>query len=290
MKSSYHKQISRSIHPIQIDQTEDNELVTEGLDIIETLASSETSPSILILTSIKTVLLTTVLTSTVHNNDKTLSLCELMLYIYFQIGSLTAVPSVTLRSRISTVLTNYTRSYTSIFTSPTSLTTQSSNFSRTMSTMQLFTSSSVSSASMILTSSALSSIDTPGTPMTIPPSSNTAIQPLATSTDPPVNTVLPVSPPASSCYACPPSTDYVDVPAKDVLSKIATFIAQVPQNCSIYGFAYEFPADLVNYDVGYNMSISLLPFCSDPSTSTCEDPLSDYSSSDVLWGAWRNCK
>ena len=70
---------------ISIGQTEDNELVIEGLGLIETLVSSETSSNVSTLTTFKTTLLTTVFMNMVCTYDKTLSLCELMLHVYFRI-------------------------------------------------------------------------------------------------------------------------------------------------------------------------------------------------------------
>ena len=59
----------RSIHPVQVVQTEDNSLVVEGVGVFETLVSSEISSSVITLTAFKTIVLTTVSTSMICTCD-----------------------------------------------------------------------------------------------------------------------------------------------------------------------------------------------------------------------------
>ena len=84
--TSFLSQISRSVHPVQIVQTEDNGLMIEGVGVIESLISSEISPSVVTLTAFKTILLTTVSTSMICTCDNTLSPYELTYLTDFEVG------------------------------------------------------------------------------------------------------------------------------------------------------------------------------------------------------------
>ena len=88
MTSSYQgpTQIQRSIHPIQIAQTEDNGLVLEGVGVIETLVGSEISSNVVTFTAFKTILLTTVSTSMICTCDNTASLRELTFVTQYRTG------------------------------------------------------------------------------------------------------------------------------------------------------------------------------------------------------------
>ena len=69
-----------------------------------------------------------------------------------------------------------------------------------------------------------------------------------------------------------------------------TLTGMIPNNCSVNGFNYVYSENLDPSQVGYNMTITPIPFCSGLSTSTCENPLPGYNSTENLWGAWRNCE
>ena len=138
------------------------------------------------------------------------------------------------------------------------------------------------------TSSAPTSVDISITSTNVPTPSITSFQPSATLSDAPASTVLPVDPPTSSCNACP--EHHMDVHENNVKSKIASFAGMIPNNCSVNGFNYVYSENLDPSQVGYNMTITPIPFCSGLSTSTCENPLLGYNSTKNLWGAWRNCE
>ena len=59
----------RTVHPVQVVQTEDNSLVVEGVSVFETLVSSEVSSSVITLKAFKTIVLTTVSTSMICTCD-----------------------------------------------------------------------------------------------------------------------------------------------------------------------------------------------------------------------------
>ena len=84
--TSFPKQIPQSVHPVQIAQTEDSTLVLEGIGVIETLFSSEISPSVVTLTAFKTLVLTSVSTSMICTCDNILSPCKLMFQVHFRVG------------------------------------------------------------------------------------------------------------------------------------------------------------------------------------------------------------
>ena len=196
------------------------------------------------------------------------------------------MPSITRNS------TNLFQSIASVFDIFSSLDTQPSGSDVTVnSTTQLSTFSGVSSFSTPTTpnSSTSSSVNTSPTSLGISPALITDVQPSVTLTYTSTSTVLPVSPPSSSCYACP-TVHYVDVHAKNVFSTIANFSEMIPNSCSTNGFSYEYPSDWNDEQVGYNITITPIPSCAGLSTSTCENPLPDFNSSENLWGAWRNCK
>ena len=195
------------------------------------------------------------------------------------------MPSITRNS------TNLFQSTPSAFDTFSSLATQSSgSYATVNSTTQLSTFSSVSSFSSPTTpTSTSSSVDTSPTSSSISPAPITDVQTSVTLTYTSASTVLPVSPPSSSCYACP-TVHYVDVHAKNVFSTIANFSEMIPDSCSTNGFSFEYPSDWNDEQVGFNITITPIPSCGGVSTSTCENPLPDFNSSENLWGAWRNCK
>ncbi len=80
------QQMPRSIYPIQIAQTEDNTLMLEGVGVIETLLSSEISPSLVTFTAYETIVLTTVSTSMICTCNNNLIPCELTFHVRFQAG------------------------------------------------------------------------------------------------------------------------------------------------------------------------------------------------------------
>ena len=152
--------------------------------------------------------------------------------------------------------------------------TQTSIFPATFDSItQIFISSSDDSASTHLTptSSALTSISISITSTNILTPSVTSFQHSATLSDTPASTVSPVDPRTSSCNACP--EHHVNIHENDVKSKIANFASMIPNKCSVNGFNYVYSENLDPSQVGYNMTISLILFCSDLSTSTCENPL-----------------
>ncbi len=80
------RQISQSVHPVHIAQTEDNTLLLEGVGVIETFVSSEISSSVVTLTAFKTIVLTSVSTSMICTCDNTMSPCKLTFRVHFRIG------------------------------------------------------------------------------------------------------------------------------------------------------------------------------------------------------------
>lgn len=75
----------RSIHPVQVVQTEDNSLMIEGVGIFETLVSSEISLSVITLTVFKIIVLTTVLTSMICTCDSHAP-CKLISILIFALA------------------------------------------------------------------------------------------------------------------------------------------------------------------------------------------------------------
>ena len=253
---------------------------------MKTLISSEISSSVTTFMAYKTILWTTVLTSLICTCCNTLSLSGSMLHIHFQADWLSAVPSIAWNS---TTLVRHTFSVSS---SSLSLATQSSRLPTAIRLTKIpSTIASVSSASnpTTLVSSAFPSIKSSTTPTGIPPPPITNVQPLVTLTHPPRSTVLAVSPPSRSCYACPPHK-YIDVQSYDVTYKIASFTSMIPDSYSTAGFNYNFSSNLIEREVGYNITITPIPFCSGLSMSICNNPLSGYNSYENLWSAWRDCK
>lgn len=188
-----------------------------------------------------------------------------------------------------------------------------SNSTATVSVTQLSTCSSLSptSTAAISTSSVLSSISTSviSTIQSSSISSDSTSTTSITTTDsqpsvvpsPAASTTTPVDPPANSaCNSPPPYSDadlppkgYIDVNPGDVDRHADNFCTtDFPQDCPINGYANKYNASFVDYVVGYNISINPVPFCSGPSTFTCEYPLPnlDYSCSYSLKTAWQNCE
>lgn len=82
----------------------------------------------------------------------------------------------------------------------------------------------------------------------------------------------------------------MDVHADDVSSTVASFVTQIPDSLPSNGYSHVYSPKYAIQKAGYVISVTPVPFCSGPSTSTCQQPLPDYTSFDNLWGAWRNCK
>lgn len=216
------------------------------------------------------------------------------------------MPSTIVRPTSLTNSSRSTSSASSIFSSSiVQISTFYSNIA-TVSIPQLSTYSSFSSisATATSTSSVRSSLSTPIT-STIESSTissdststtsltTTDSQPLVLTSDPPASTVPPVDPPASTVCNSPPPTGYVDVNPGDVDRHADEFCkTEFSQDCPTNGYAFTYRSSFVYEVVGYNISITPVPFCNGLSTSTCEDPLSnlDYDCSYSLKTAWQNCE
>ena len=68
----------------------------------------------------------------------------------------------------------------------------------------------------------------------------------------------------------------------DVKFKITSFAGMISNNCSVNRFNYVYSENLNSSQVRYNITITLIAFCSGLSTSTCNNPLSGYSLTENL--------
>ena len=131
--------------------------------------------------------------------------------------------------------------------------------------------------------------NTPPTSSSISPAPITDLQSSVTLTHTSASTVLPVSPPSSSHHACP-TVNHVDVHASNVFFKLVNFSEMISDSCSTNGFIYEYPSDRNDEQIGFNITITPIPSYGGLSTSTYENSLPEFNSSEDLMGAWRSCK
>ena len=175
----------------------------------------------------------------------------------------------------------------------TESTTLLSNSSSLLSTSTAISASSFLSSMSTLATSTVQ-LSTSSTESTLSTSSTTPdSQVSATPNDPPLSTVIPVSPPADPVCNPGPPKGYLDVNPGDVSRYVDSFCKMdFTQDCLINGYACQNSSSLEASIVGYNISISPVPLCISPSTATCEYPLlnTDYNCSYNLHGAWRNCE